>query len=59
MKSRVYRATLFALYQLCIMVGIAAMPLAMVVRQAGLSLPIHRAIASVGDAYENARATAE
>ncbi len=37
MISRVYRATLFALYQLCIVIGIVAMPLAIATRQAGLS----------------------
>ncbi|AEH37787.1 hypothetical protein [Halopiger xanaduensis] len=52
MISRVYRATLFALYQLCIVVGILAMPLAVAARQAGLSLPIHRVLENVEDAYE-------
>ncbi|WP_201293994.1 hypothetical protein [Natronorubrum halalkaliphilum] len=52
MISRVYRATLFALYQLCIMVGILAMPLAMVTRQIGFTLPVHRLLANVESAYE-------
>ncbi|WP_165872037.1 hypothetical protein [Natrarchaeobius halalkaliphilus] len=52
MISRVYRATLFALYQLCIVLGIAAMPVAMAVRQAGISLPVHRLLANVEQAYE-------
>ncbi|MGM0388191.1 hypothetical protein [Natrinema limicola] len=52
MISRVYHATLFALYQLCIVIGIAAMPLAIAARQAGFTLPIHRALATVEDAYE-------
>lgn len=55
MTSRVYRATLFALYQLCIMVGIVAMPLAIAARQAGLTLPIHRVLADVEEAYETAQ----
>lgn len=54
MISRVYRATLFALYQLCIMVGIAAMPLALLTRQVGLTLPVHRLLSRVEVAYENA-----
>lgn len=58
MKSRVYHATLFALYQLCIMTGIIAMPLALAARQAGVTLPIHRLLARVETAYENAQ-TAE
>ena len=55
MTSRVYHATLFALYQLCIMLGILAMPLAIVARQAGVTLPIHRLLGRVGAAYENAQ----
>ncbi|WP_202911833.1 hypothetical protein [Natrialba swarupiae] len=56
MISRVYRATLFALYQLCIVIGIVAMPLAIATRQAGLSLPIHRLLSNVEQAYETAHA---
>ena len=52
MKFRVHRATLFALYQLCIMVGIIAMPIAMATRRIGFTLPLHRLIENVGDAYE-------
>ena len=52
MISRAYHATLFALYQLCIVIGIAAMPLAFAARQAGLTLPVHRILATVEDAYE-------
>ncbi len=52
MISRVYHATLFALYQLCIVIGIVAMPLAIAARQAGLTLPIHRVLANVEEAYE-------
>ncbi|GAB3664029.1 hypothetical protein GCM10028856_02500 [Halopiger thermotolerans] len=55
MISRVYRATMFALYQLCIVVGILAMPLAIAARQAGLSLPLHRLLENVEDAYEAAQ----
>ncbi|WP_255191169.1 hypothetical protein [Natronobeatus ordinarius] len=56
MKSRVHHATLFALYQLCIVLGILAMPVAIVARQAGVTLPIHRLLVRVGEAYENAQA---
>ena len=52
MISRVKHATLFALYQLCIMVGILAMPLALVTHRVGYALPLHRLLARVGDAYE-------
>ncbi|WP_459810776.1 hypothetical protein [Halopiger thermotolerans] len=46
---------MFALYQLCIVVGILAMPLAIAARQAGLSLPLHRLLENVEDAYEAAQ----
>lgn len=52
MKSRVYHASLFALYQLCIVIGIAVMPLAIAARQAGVTLPVHRLLESVEEAYE-------
>ncbi|MFC4437368.1 MULTISPECIES: hypothetical protein [Natrialbaceae] len=55
MKSRVHRATLFALYQLCIVVGIIAMPVAMATRRVGFTLPLHRLIENVGEAYEAAQ----
>ncbi|ELY61963.1 hypothetical protein [Natronolimnohabitans innermongolicus] len=56
MISRVYRATLFGLYQLCIVAGIAMMPLAIAARQAGITLPIHRLLENVEDAYEASQA---
>ncbi len=52
MISRAYHATLFALYQLCIVIGIAAMPLAIAARQAGFTLPIHRVLENLEAAYE-------
>ncbi|SEQ38694.1 hypothetical protein [Natrinema salaciae] len=55
MISRAYHATLFALYQLCIVIGIVAMPLAIAARQAGLTLPVHRVLANVEEAYEAAQ----
>lgn len=54
MRNRVHRATLFALYQLSIVIGIVAMPVAIAARQAGLTLPLHRLLGAVGSAYENA-----
>ncbi|ELZ13352.1 hypothetical protein C477_22890 [Haloterrigena salina JCM 13891] len=47
-----YHATLFALYQLCILIGIVAMPLAIAARQAGVTLPIHRVLANVEEELE-------
>ena len=59
MISRAYRATLFALYQLCIVIGIVAMPLAIAARQAGVTLPIHRILANVEEAYEASHSTSQ
>lgn len=59
MIQRVYRATLFALYQISLAVGIALMPLALAVSRAGIVLPVHRIVENLGDAYRNASAEAE
>lgn len=58
MESRLYRASLFVLYQLTLLVGIAMMPLALAARQVGLRLPVHRVIKWLGDAYDRASNTA-
>jgi len=58
MKSRVHHATMFALYQLTIAFGIVAMPIAIMARQAGFALPVHRLLSSVEAAYENTGKTA-
>lgn len=55
MKTRAHRASLFALYQLCILLGIVAMPLALLTRQVGLTVPIHRLLVRVEAAYENTK----
>lgn len=53
MESRLHRITLFALYQLSVLIGIALLPIALVARRAGIALPIHRAIDRLGNAYEH------
>lgn len=53
METRLYRTTLFALYQLTLLAGIALMPLALVARQVGLPLPVHRLVTRLGDAYDS------
>jgi hypothetical protein len=57
MESRPYRALVFALYQLTLIAGIALMPVALLARQAGLSLPVHRLVTRLGTAYERAGGT--
>lgn len=53
MFIRPYRATVFALYQLSLAFGIMLLPVAILVRQFGVSLPMGRVINRLGDAYEN------
>ena len=54
MASRPYRFTLFVLYQLSLLLGIALLPVAIVARRAGFQLPIHRVVTRLGSAYERA-----
>jgi hypothetical protein len=58
MASSLYRASVFALYQFSIVVGIALMPLALVANRAGLPLPVGRLVERLGEAYERAEAAA-
>ncbi|WP_162991502.1 hypothetical protein [Halostella salina] len=55
MIQRVYRATLLALYQISLAVGILLMPLALVANRAGLTLPVHKLIDRLDAAYEGVR----
>lgn len=54
MASRLYRGAVFALYQLSLLLAIALLPVALVARRAGVTLPIHRAVDRLGEAYEGA-----
>ena len=54
MLAKAYRNALFACYQVAVLVGILAMPVALLARRAGLRFPIGRFVDSVGAAYENA-----
>lgn len=56
MRSHLYRATTFALYQFSLFVGITLLPVAVAMRQLGITLPVHRVIGRFGSAYEKARA---
>lgn len=56
MKARLRRTTLFALYQLSVTVGIVLMPVALLTRKvSGMSIPIHRIIEELGDAYQRTK----
>jgi len=52
MRSIIQRATVFMLYQLSILSGIVLLPVAVAMRRVGVTLPLHRVIDRVGDAYE-------
>ena len=56
MASQVYRASVFALYQFSIVLGIALLPVAILARQVGVRLPLGELVDRLGAAYE---ATAE
>ncbi|WP_049930530.1 hypothetical protein [Halosimplex carlsbadense] len=52
MRSTLNRATVFALYQLTLLAGILLLPLALVMRKAGITLPVHRAVSRANETYE-------
>jgi hypothetical protein len=54
MKSKLRRTGLLAVYELTVLLGILAMPLAMLARRAGVNLPVRQLIESVDDAYRDA-----
>ncbi|MFB6224138.1 MAG: hypothetical protein ABEH86_10770 [Haloarcula sp.] len=56
MVARLYTATLLALYQLTLLLGIMLLPVAMVTERFGIRLPMDRAISGLNDAYEQASA---
>ncbi len=53
--ERLYRATLFALYQLTLIAGIALLPVALLTQRIGFRLPIDRAVLGLKEAYEQRR----
>ncbi len=54
MYARLYRKTMFALYQTSLAAGIVLLPLAVHLRRYGVSIPLHRLIESLERAYEDA-----
>jgi len=53
MIDRIRSATLFALYQTTIAIGILLWPLAYALDRVGLKLPIHRVVKGLGEAVES------
>ena len=54
MTNVLHRTILFALYQLSLALGILLLPLAIVFKQVGIMLPIHRLVDTLGRAYDRA-----
>ena len=44
MESRLYRGVVFALYQFSLLLGIVLMPIALLLGQMGLSLPMDKVL---------------
>lgn len=54
MDSTLYRSTLFALYQISLIMAIVMLPLAVMTKQMGFTLPAHKPVDRFGSAYEQA-----
>lgn len=51
MVNPIYRATVFALYQVSLLVGVAMLPVALAVRRVGLTLPVDRVVDRLRESY--------
>jgi hypothetical protein len=54
MDSQLYRSAVFALYQFSLLLGIVLMPVALLLGQVGLSLPMDRVLLRLENAYAGA-----
>jgi hypothetical protein len=54
MIDGLYRTSLFALYQLTLVTGIALMPLALAGRRLGVTLPVGRVVDAIARRYDDA-----
>jgi len=54
MESQLYRGGVFALYQLSLLLGIVLLPLALVLGKLGVTLPVHKVVLRLEDAYAGA-----
>ncbi|MFB6196475.1 MAG: hypothetical protein ABEI80_09915 [Haloplanus sp.] len=55
MIESLYRAGAFTLYQTTLVVGIVLMPLALLARRLGVTLPLGDLVTTAARAYENAK----
>lgn len=53
MKTRLETLALFGAYQLSLLTGILLLPIAVLARHIGITIPIHRLIDPVRDAYQS------
>jgi len=51
MISLLKRAVLYVLYQASIAIGILLMPVALLLGRLGVTLPVHRVVDRIGEAY--------
>lgn len=51
--ERLYRTTLFTMYQLTLFIGIALLPVALLTQRFGVHLPLDRAVLGLKEAYEH------
>ena len=56
MTSRLHRTLVAAAYGLSLIAGIVLMPVALLARQVGVSLPVDRVLRRLGEAYDRAGA---
>jgi hypothetical protein len=52
MTTRATRGLLFATYQLTVLLGVLLMPVALLVRQLGVPVPLDRLVSRLGNAVE-------
>jgi len=55
MLEPLYRAGAFAAYQITLAVGIVLMPLALLARRLGVTIPLGELVAATGQAYDRMR----
>ena len=56
MRTTMQRALVFVLYQLSLLAGIVLLPVALAMRQVGVTLPVHRVVDRLEATYEHTKA---
>lgn len=55
MRATLQRTVVFVLYQLSLLAGITLLPVALLMRQVGLTLPVHRVVDKLESTYEHTK----